>query len=47
MLGLRKTIDQLTTTNGVRLYKHVLRRDENSVLRVAVNLEVSGKRKQG
>ena len=33
--------------NGVRWYGHVLWRDDNNVLRVALDLEVSGKRKQG
>ena len=47
MLGLKETIDRLATANGVRWYGHVLRRDDDSVLRVAVNLEVSGKRKRG
>ena len=47
MLGLKETIDQLATTNGVRWYEYVLRRDDDSVLRVALDLEVSGKRKQG
>ena len=47
MLGLKKTIDQLATANGVRWYGHVLRRDDDSVLRVAMNLEVRGNRKQG
>ena len=47
MLGLKKTIDRLATANGVRWYGHVLRRDDDSVLRVALNLEVSGKRKRG
>ena len=45
MLGLRKIIDQLA--NGVRWYGHVLRRDDDNVLRVAMDLEVSGKRKRG
>ena len=45
MLGLKETIDHLATGNGVRCYGHVLRKDDNSVLRVALNLEVSGKRK--
>ena len=43
MLGLKETIDRLATANGVRWYEHVLRRDDDSVLRVALNLEVSGK----
>ena len=47
MLGLRETIDQLATANDVRWYRHVLRRDDNSVLRVALDLEVSGNRNQG
>ena len=46
-LGLKKTIDRLATANEVRWYGHVLRRYDNSVLMVALNLEVSGKRKQG
>ena len=47
MLGLKETIDRLATANGVRWYGHVLRRDDDSVLRFALNLEVSGKRKRG
>ena len=49
MLGLKETIDQLATANGVRWYGHVLRRDEDtcSALRVALNLEVTGKKKRG
>ena len=47
MLGLKETIDRLATVNGVRWYGHVLRRDDDSVLRFALNLEVSGKRKRG
>ena len=47
MLGLKETIDRLATANGVRWYGHVLRRDDNSVLRVALNLKVTGKRKRG
>ena len=45
MLGLKETTDRLATANGVRWYRHVLRRDECSVLRVALNREVSGKKK--
>ena len=47
MLGLKETIDRLATANGVRWHGHLLRRDDDSVLRVALNLEVSGKRKRG
>ena len=45
MMGLKKTIDWLATANGVRWYVHVLRRDDDSVLKVALNLEVSGNKK--
>ena len=47
ILGLKETIDRLATANGIGCYGHVLRRDDNSVLRVALDLEVSGERKQG
>ena len=47
MLGLREAIDRLATANGVRWYGHVLRRDDDSILRVALDLEVTGKRKRG
>ena len=33
--------------NEVRWYGHVLRRDNHSVLRAALDLEVSGKKKRG
>ena len=45
MLGLKETIDRLATANGVIWYGHVLQSNHDSVLRVALNLEVSGKRK--
>ena len=47
MLRLKETMDLLATANGVRWYGHVLRRNDDSVLRVALDLEVSGKRKRG
>ena len=48
MIGLKETIDWLATANGVRWYGYVLRRrDDDSVLRVTLNLEVSGNRKRG
>ena len=47
MLGMKETIDWLATANGVRWCGRVLRRDDDSVLRVALNLEVNGKRKRG
>ena len=47
MLGWKKTVDCLATVNGVRWHGHVLRRDDDNVLRIALHLKVSGKRKQG
>ena len=47
ILALMETIDRLATENGVRWYGHVLRRDDVSALRVALNFEESGNRKRG
>ena len=47
MLGLKETINRLATANGVRWYGHVLRRNGDSVLRAALDLEVSGRKKRG
>ena len=38
MLGLKETTDWLATANKLRWYGHVLRRDDHSVLRVALDL---------
>ena len=46
MIGLKETIVRLATANKIRWYGHVLRRDDDSVSRVALDLKVSGKRKQ-
>ena len=42
VLGMRETIDQLAVANSVRLYGHVLRREDGHVLRRAVNFETEG-----
>ena len=47
ILGLKEAIDRLAAANGVRWYVHLLSRDDDSVLRVAPDLEVSGNRKRG
>ena len=47
MLGLKETVVQMTKPNGVRWYRHVLRRDDGHVLTKALEFEVRGKRKQG
>ena len=40
MLGLKETIDQLAMANSVRWYGHVLRRENDHVLRRALDFEV-------
>ena len=35
----------VSNSEWIRWYRHMLRRDDDSVLRVALDLEVSGKRK--
>ena len=47
MSGIKATANGLTKAIKVRRYGHVLMRDGDSVLRVALDLEVSGKRKRG
>ena len=44
MLGLKETVVQMAKANGVRWYGHVLRRDDEHVLRKALEFEVKGKR---
>ena len=46
MLGLNETIDQLAKANGVHWYGHVLRREDDHILRWALDLEVEGQRKK-
>ena len=47
MLGMKETVVQMAKANGVRWYKHVLRRDDGHVLRKALEFEVKGKTKRG
>ena len=47
MLGLKETAVQMAKANGVRLYRHVLRRVDGHVLRKVLEFEVRGKRKRG
>ena len=46
-LGLKRTIDQLNLANSVRLFGHVLRREDDCLLRRALDFEVNGQRKKG
>ena len=47
MLGIAETIDMVAKRNSMRWYGHVLRRDEEDVLKKALNFKVDGKRRRG
>ena len=47
MLGLKESEVQTAKANGVRWYRHVLRRDDGHVLRRSLEFEVRSKRRQG
>ena len=40
MLGLKKIVDMLAQANGIGQYKHKMKKGGDSVLKVALNLEV-------
>ena len=42
MLGLKETLDKMAQANGVRWYGHAVRRDEESILKKAMMLQVNG-----
>ena len=41
MLGLKETLDKMAKANGVRWYGHVVRRDDESILKKAMMFEVN------
>ena len=47
MFGLKETLDRMAKANGVRWYGHVIRRDDDNILKKAMMLEVNEKQKQG
>ena len=47
ILGLKETLDRMARANGVRWYGHVIRRDDDNILKKAMMLEGNGKRKRG
>ena len=47
MLGLKKTLDRMAKANGVRWYGHVIRREDDNMLKKAMMMEVNGQRKRG
>ena len=46
-LGLKETVVQMAKAKRVRWYGHVLRRDDQHVLRKVLEFQVKGKRKRG
>ena len=47
MLGLKKTLDRMAKANGVRWYGHVIRREDDNILKKAMLMEVNGQQKRG
>ena len=47
LLGLKDTLDGLARASGIRWYGHVLRMDNDDVLRRALDFEVAGRRGRG
>ena len=45
LLGIKETLDKIAKAIGVRWYGHVVRRDDDNVLKSALMLEVKGQRK--
>ena len=47
MLGLKKTLDRMAKANEVRWYGHVIREEDDNILKKAMMMEVNGQRKRG
>ena len=47
MLGSKETLDKMVKANGVRWYGHVIRRNDDNILKKAMMMEMNGTRKQG
>ena len=45
MLGLKETLKKMAKANGVRWCGHVIRRDDDNILKKAMMLEVNRQRK--
>ena len=46
-LGLKETLNRMAKAKGVRWYGHVIRRDDDNILKKAMVMEANGKRKRG
>ena len=47
MLGLKEMLDRMVKANGVRWYGHVIRREDDNILKKAMMMEVNRQRKRG
>ena len=47
MVGLKETLDKMAKANGVKWYGHVVRRDDESILKKAMMFEANRPRKRG
>ena len=47
MLGLKETLDRMAKAIGVKWYGHVIRRDDDNILKKAMMLQVNRQRKRG
>ena len=47
MLGLKEMLNRIAKTNGVRWHEHVIKRDDDNILKKAMMVEVNGQRKRG
>ena len=43
MLGLKETLDRMAKANGVRWYGHVIRRDDDNILKKTMMMKINGK----
>ena len=46
MLGLKETLNRMAKANGMRWYGHVIRRDDDNILKKTMIMKVNGKRKR-
>ena len=47
MFGMKQTLDKMAKANGVRWNGHVIRREDDNILKKAMMVEVNGQRKRG
>ena len=47
MLGMKESLDRMAKASSMRWYGHVLRKEDENVIEVALKFEVSGSRGRG